>query len=67
MNNIANERKKLGISQSVLAASIGWKQTRIANYELSKRKPKLDDCRNIVKALKRFGSNCTLDDVFPPK
>ncbi|HGJ5865978.1 MULTISPECIES: helix-turn-helix domain-containing protein [Arsenophonus] len=67
MNNIANERKKLGISQNVLAASIGWKQTRLANYELNKRKPKLDDCRIIVKALKNFGSSCILDDIFPPK
>ena len=32
MNNIAEQRKKLGISQAVLASSIGWGQSRIANY-----------------------------------
>lgn len=33
MNNIANERKKLGITQSALAGACGWNQSRLANYE----------------------------------
>lgn len=33
MNNIANERKKLGITQSALACACGWNQSRLANYE----------------------------------
>lgn len=67
MNNIANQRKKLGISQAALASSIGWGQSRIANYESSIRTPSLDDCRAIVEALRVFGAKCSLDEVFPPK
>lgn len=67
MNNIAEQRKKLGISQAVLASSIGWGQSRIANYELNIRTPSLNDCRAIVEALQKLGANCSLDDVFPPK
>lgn len=36
MNNIANERKKLGITQSALAGACGWNQSRLANYESGK-------------------------------
>ncbi|EOZ1498123.1 helix-turn-helix domain-containing protein, partial [Enterobacter hormaechei] len=42
MNNIANERKKLGITQSELAGSCGWNQSRLANYEAGIRAPDLD-------------------------
>lgn len=66
MNTIAEQRKKLGISQSVLADVIGWGQSRVANYELSIRKPGLDECRMIVSGLNKLGANCSLDDVFPP-
>ncbi|WP_223565500.1 helix-turn-helix transcriptional regulator [Pantoea sp. OVA07A] len=66
MNTIAEQRKKLGISQSVLADVIGWGQSRVANYELSIRKPGLDECRMIVLGLNKLGANCSLDDVFPP-
>jgi putative transcriptional regulator len=66
MNTIAEQRKKLGISQLVLADVIGWGQSRVANYELSIRKPGLDECRMIVLGLNKLGANCSLDDVFPP-
>lgn len=67
MNSIASERKKIGITQAVLAEHIGWVQSRIGNYESSARRPDLNSCRQIVDALNRLGGNCTLDDVFPPK
>ncbi|AVD59007.1 MULTISPECIES: helix-turn-helix transcriptional regulator [Enterobacterales] len=67
MNNIAEQRKKLGISQAVLASSIGWGQSRIANYELNTRTPGLSECRQIVEALQKLGAKCSLDDVFPPQ
>ncbi|MTC55261.1 MULTISPECIES: helix-turn-helix transcriptional regulator [Providencia] len=67
MNNIAEQRKKLGISQAVLASSIGWGQSRIANYESNIRTPSLSDCRVIVEVLQKLGAKCSLDDVFPPK
>ncbi|MCX8967393.1 XRE family transcriptional regulator [Erwinia psidii] len=65
MNNIALQRKKLGLTQAQLASVVGWKPSRLSNYELSIRTPTLNDCRLIVTAFKSMGCNCTLDDVFP--
>ncbi|MGC6580651.1 helix-turn-helix domain-containing protein, partial [Escherichia coli] len=42
MNKIAQQRKKIGVSQAVLASAIGWGQSRIANYELNIRTPGLN-------------------------
>lgn len=66
MNNIAQQRKKIGISQAVLAEAIGWGQSRIANYELNIRTPGLNECRQIVEGLNKMGVECSLDEVFPP-
>ncbi|WP_439212526.1 helix-turn-helix transcriptional regulator [Duffyella gerundensis] len=66
MNNIAQQRKKIGVSQAVLASAIGWGQSRIANYELNIRTPSLNDCRSIIEGLKKLGCKCSLDEVFPP-
>lgn len=66
MNSIAEHRKKIGASQSRLAAACNWGQSRIANYEAGFRTPVLSDCRIIVKALNKLGVSCQLDDVFPP-
>ncbi|MCV5473564.1 helix-turn-helix transcriptional regulator, partial [Escherichia coli] len=65
MNKIAQQRKKIGVSQAVLASAIGWGQSRIANYELNIRTPGLNDCRMIVEGLRKLGCQCSLDDVFP--
>ncbi|EEU9347582.1 helix-turn-helix transcriptional regulator [Escherichia coli] len=67
MNNIANERKKLGITQSALAGACGWNQSRLANYESGIRTPDLESCRRLVKALNKLGSKTTLDGLFPPE
>ncbi|WP_112925145.1 helix-turn-helix transcriptional regulator [Escherichia coli] len=67
MNNIANERKKLGITQSALAVACGWNQSRLANYESGIRTPDLESCRRLVKALNKLGSKTTLDGLFPPE
>lgn len=66
MNNISKERIALKLTQEVLAADLGWRQSRLSNYEVGVRKPGLGDCRRIVDALNRFGGACTLDSVFPP-
>ncbi|ENC9771272.1 helix-turn-helix transcriptional regulator [Citrobacter sp. CK183] len=66
MNNIAEQRKKIGISQAALASAIGWGQSRIANYELNIRTPGLQESRLIVEGLNRLGCKCSLNDVFPP-
>jgi putative transcriptional regulator len=66
MNQIAKMRKRIGISQILLAKTIGWRASRLANYELNMRTPGLDDCRKIVFALDKLGCTCSLDDIFPP-
>ena len=67
MNRMAEIRKQLGITQAQLAARIGWKQPRIANYEVGIRLPSLRVAQKIVKALKSFGAKVRLEDVFPPE
>lgn len=67
MNNIANERKKLGLTQSALASLCGWNQSRLANYETGIRAPDLESCRRLVKALNKLGSKTNLDGLFPPR
>ncbi len=67
MNNIANERKKLGITQSELAGACGWNQSRLANYEAGIRAPDLESCRRLVEAMNKLGSKTSLDVLFPPK
>ncbi|NBI40190.1 helix-turn-helix domain-containing protein [[Haemophilus] felis] len=65
MNNLAKARETIGITQSQLGKMVGFRQSRIANYELNTRKPSLNDARRIVKALNELGANVSLDDVFP--
>lgn len=67
MNNIKKYRKKAGLTQAKLAESLGWKQSRIGNYETRSRKPDLDTARDIVDGLNKLGVDCGLDDVFPRK
>lgn len=66
MNKISAVRKSIGITQSQLALILGWKQSRIGNYEAGVRTPDLRSCRQIVNALNAFGAKCSLDSVFPP-
>ncbi|MFZ4835905.1 helix-turn-helix domain-containing protein [Rouxiella sp. Mn2063] len=67
MNNIASERKKLGITQAALAEACGWRQSRLGNYEAGSRAPDLDSCRHLVKVMKKLGSRINLDGLFPPR
>jgi putative transcriptional regulator len=67
VNNIASERKKLGITQSALAGACSWSQSRLANYETGIRAPDLESCRRLVKAFNKLGSTTSLDGLFPPK
>ncbi|AHE70418.1 helix-turn-helix transcriptional regulator [Enterobacter ludwigii] len=66
MNNISKERVALKLTQEALANRLGWRQSRLSNYENGIRKPGLGDCRRIVEALNLFGGDCTLDSIFPP-
>ena len=65
MNRLAEKRNTLNISQDALAKHLGWRQSRIGNYEAG-RTPSLCDCRKIVSVLNSLGCKCTIDDVFPP-
>lgn len=66
MNHLSKVRKSIGLTQSQLACLCGWKQSRIANYEIGIRKPSLNECRAIINALNKSGAKCSLDTVFPP-
>lgn len=67
MNRIAEIREAAGITQAALYRKLGWKQSRLANYEALLRQPSLEDARRIVKALNALGAKTNLDKVFPPK
>lgn len=67
MNNMSAIRKRIGITQQQLASILGWKQSRIGNYEAGVRTPDLMSCRRIVNALNSKGAMCSLDSVFPPE
>tara|TARA_R110001592_G_scaffold65634_2_gene201213 strand:+ start:3997 stop:4224 length:228 start_codon:yes stop_codon:yes gene_type:complete len=66
MNLIAAIRKKNAIKQADLVRQLGWRQSRLGNYENHSRVPGLAECRAIVAGLNALGAECTLDDVFPP-
>lgn len=65
MNNIAEKRKGAGLTQVEFASILGWKQSRLSNYELGLRMPILNDCRLIVDGFNKLGVCVSLDDIFP--
>ncbi|WP_278439530.1 helix-turn-helix transcriptional regulator [Pseudomonas oryzihabitans] len=67
MSMLKETRKRVGLTQAELAASVGVTQGAIAHYENGRREPGLDECRRILKALNRKGAKTTLDKLFPPK
>ncbi|MDR5611250.1 MULTISPECIES: helix-turn-helix transcriptional regulator [unclassified Arsenophonus] len=66
MNKISCTRKSINVTQQKLADTLGWKQSRIGNYESGIRTPDLVSSRKIVNALNLLGADCTLDSLFPP-
>lgn len=65
MSNLKKIRKRLGISQSVVAVSVGVSQGAIGHYENGRRTPDIEMCWKIVSTLNSLGAKCTVDDVFP--
>ncbi|AFI45231.1 TPA: helix-turn-helix transcriptional regulator [Pasteurella multocida] len=65
MNNLQKYRKETGLSQAKFAKEMGWKQSRIGNYEARVRTPTLFNAKAIVRKLNELGVNCSLDDIFP--
>ena len=66
MNQVRVIRKKARVTHALLRRTLGWTQSRLANYESGFRRPGLSEARQIVAALNRLGARCELDDVFPP-
>ncbi|RMR06607.1 helix-turn-helix transcriptional regulator [Pseudomonas syringae group genomosp. 7] len=67
MNQVRVIRDHAGITQADLRRSLGWNQSRLANYESGLRCPGLSEARQIVAALNSLGAECELDDAFPPE
>lgn len=65
MNRISEIREQAGISQAALHRKLGWRQSRLANYESGRRTPGLNEARDIVSALNALGAKCDLAQVFP--
>ncbi|UXY55874.1 helix-turn-helix domain-containing protein [Pseudomonas tohonis] len=65
MNRIRETREGAGISQAALYKKLGWRQSRLANYESGNRTPGLNEAREIIAALAGLGAVCDLDEVFP--
>ena len=65
MNRIRDVRDASGIKQAQLCGELGWRQSRLSNYETGSRSPGLHEARQIVVALNNLGADCTLADVFP--
>lgn len=66
MNRIKAIREEANISQTDLYRHLGWRQSRLSNYEQGHRTPGLSEARRIVTALNDLGADCSLDDAFPP-
>lgn len=65
MNNLAEIRKTLGISQEEIAKKTGLTQGAWGHFETGRRTPSIKTARKVVKALNDLGGNFTFDDVFP--
>ena len=65
MNRIRKIREENSLTQADLYRKLGWKQSRLANYEACSRTPSLSDAREIVAALNSLDAACSLESVFP--
>lgn len=64
MNKIAEFRESLGITQAQLCNELGWRQSRLSNYETGARQVGIEDAKKIIVALKKFGSTVSLEQLF---
>lgn len=65
MNKMKHFRREVNLSQAELAAIVKSTQSAISHYETGRRRPSLNLCRDIVKALVVSGAKVCVDDVFP--
>ena len=64
MNKIADTRKRFAISQAQLVKKLGWKQSRLSNYENGLRSLSVKDAEKIVTALQELGAKTSFREVF---
>lgn len=65
MNKMKHYRSEVNLTQAELAAIVRSTQSAISHYETGRRRPSLNLCRDIVKALVISGAKVCVDDVFP--
>ena len=65
MNKIAEVRNSIGITQSQLCKAIGWRQSRLSNYETGARQVSTENAKKITQALNEFGASVNFEQVFP--
>ncbi|MBE2898108.1 helix-turn-helix transcriptional regulator [Pasteurellaceae bacterium 20609_3] len=66
MSNLAQIRKKAGLTQYQIADALGWNQPRIANYEKGIRTPSVNDCHKLVSFFANHGVKTSINELFPP-
>lgn len=66
MNQIKHYRELAGLTRKELAAIIGVHFSAVGHYEDGRRAPSLEMSRKLVAVLNKRGTDCSLDDVFPP-
>lgn len=66
-NKLAFYRKKAGLTQVQFGSICGWgsPQSRVGNYENSRRNPCVRDVHIIIRALNANGVSCSFEDLFP--
>lgn len=60
--NLREKRLEKGMTQKALAEACGMNRTRITNYEIGNRQPRLEDAKTIAAAL-----DCTVDELIELK
>lgn len=66
MNNLKSIRERLGLTQSVLAASIGCTQGNVSFYEKGQTVPP-EAARRLIAHAKSLGHEVTFEDVYGEK
>ncbi len=64
MNAIKAIRMQLGMSQEVLAASLGKTKTSISHYETGRYQMPVDDAKKLIQVAAENGVSITLDRIY---
>lgn len=64
MNQIRSIRKRLGMSQEALAASIGKTKASMSHYETGRYQLPVEDAKKIIRLASELGIALSLDDIY---